>query len=310
MTKATSFNLSRSLSFLVVVVAGHLFAWCAFAASPGMIAPELAEKLSAIFPMGTMPEQVRALCGDPELVNQFSPSIVVWRYVSGNDYVLFSFENERLAGFKKLPRPAAAERKLEVEAPSVTPSSLPRTAAKEVERTTWKTFYGERGAAFGARIGSARATVFEALLSYGLGSDEMKCETDSSHIETCTVEPNSIAWQRLDPSGQKSSMFLLMFEDDRLRAAMHVISYRDEATTTEAQAEIRTALAAAFQKPAQRLGFWRRKISSMLLPMASVAEAARWEHESVMSLVVRGKLDGPDGELPTLLVIVAEKDAA
>jgi hypothetical protein len=189
------------------------------------------------------------------------------------------------------------------------PAATPAAAAKKLDRKTWKQTYGERGVALGAEIGSARGTALEALSSNGLRPAEMTCETDSSHVETCSVAPESLTWQQLDPSGQ-TSLLLLMFEDDRLRGVVHVIFYTDGSDLARDQGEIRATFAAAFRKPAQKLGFWRRKISSLLLPMASVAEGVRWEHESVMALVVQGKIDGPTGQMPALLVIVAEKDAA
>lgn len=304
MTHATSSSIVRSTLLALVLAVAPL----TVAASSGVIAPELVAKLSTIFPVGSRPDQVKALCGEPELVNHFSSTIVVWRYVSGDNYVLFSFENGRLAAFKSLRRPPSGEASQETKLPP-SPAAIPSATAKNLDRKTWKETYGQRGVALGAEIGSSRATALGALSSNGLKPAEMTCETDSSHVETCSVAPESVTWQQLDPSGQ-TSLLLLMFEDDRLRGVVHVIFYTDGSALARDQKEIRATFAAAFRKPAQKLGFWRRKISSLLLPMASVAEGVRWEHESVMALVVQGKIDGPTGQMPALLVIVAEKDAA
>jgi hypothetical protein len=66
--------------------------------------------------------------------------------------------------------------------------------------------------------------------------------------------------------------------------------------------------AAMFQKPAEDLGFWRRKLSSMIIPLASIAESAKWEEGMIMSAVARGTISMAGKQIPALIVVVSEKE--
>lgn len=301
----------------------------AYAGERGSIAPELADKIPAIFPVGSKPEQVRALCGDPEFINQFSPTIVVWRYVSGEKYVLFSFENATLAAVALRPRVAAktaGEQPLGLKGisrptPATTSGPLADTAVAHSQRPreTWRTSYSERDVVLGAKVGSPLAAVREALAARGLPGSVIECDPEPNERNEviCGVDPLSEEWREITPTPGPVSIFMLMFEDDRLRAASLLSYYGETRDAIVAQRQARAALASVFQKPAKNMGFFRRKLGSMLMPGMSINEFVSWETETGSGAVLRGRASYPDPqnntqapseEKPVLLVIVGEPE--
>ena len=145
------------LRILFVVLA--LAARPAIAAARGVIAPDLVKKLSTVFPVGTKPDQVRALCGEPELIKEFDKNIVVWRYVTGDQYFLFAFHDGLLTTTSLVSQKAkqvAAVEKTDFASHVQSPINDRPTQG----RLSWSGFYSERGVAAGATDGNLAKRCF------------------------------------------------------------------------------------------------------------------------------------------------------
>lgn len=270
----------------------------------GVISQALVPNLSTIFPNGSKPEQIRALCGDPEYINE-TKEFTVWRYLSGDDFILFAFEKGTggLAeiGQRPIHKAKAADA---IVATSKRASEAPRA------QMTWKDFYSKPGRSAVAEIGASREAVLDAFATIGVPRSIVGCEADRSQpsVTTCTVDTTTEAWKHAAPPGAVDSLFILLFQDDRFRGSLLLISCADVGSCVARQTEVRAALAAAFNRPAEPLGWWKRKTTSMLLPLAWIAEGARWEDESRIGSVLRGTFGPPSAQVPALLVYAGEKD--
>lgn len=273
----------------------------------GTISQELAAKVSEIFPPGTSQGQILALFGDPELANNVK-GIVVWRYVSGDKYVLFGFVDGKLDTAVVVPRVAA---RAPLPAPALVPAPVPVTASVPVALNTWRPFYETTGSVLLENIGHSEEEVFDAWAKVGLPAEQIKCETDTAQptIRLCTIDTTSLDWKTVAPPESSASLFILAFEDGRFRSSFHAIRFPDDGICKKVHADIRAVFAKSFDKPAERLGWWKRKTSSLLLPMASIAEGATWEDGERMASVTRGTVGTSSSQSPAILVVIGEKDS-
>lgn len=283
--------MSLLLSLLLLTVTPAL-------AGTGVIEPELAAKLQSIFAPGSKPAQVTALCGEPEYAREFSTGITVWRYTSGEQYVMFAFVNGSLSQIEFLPR--------QVSPPGGKPAEAqPQPSNSQI--IGWKPVFREPDSIFGIRLGASQTAALEILAT--LGAKDVTCERDQtkSTITLCTVQRLPPTWRMSADTGSNPPLIMFTFEDDRLRTAVFVISC-DEKDCADPNTDLRAAFASAFDKPGKPIGRFRRSNAGAFPVLGSVFEATRWETERVESIISRGTIDITETPIPALVVTISEKD--
>ena len=174
----------------------------------------------------------------------------------------------------------------------------------------WKTFYDRAGDVLVRNLGRDEEDVRAALAEIGFPSEELICESDAAPraSRTCSLRPTSARWYRMKPSDTLDSTFLLNFRDGRLLMSVHIIRFNEERASMDGETSMRDVFDRLFDKPPQRLGRWRRRITSALVPMAGIAEAWQWEGREEVAGVTRGTIGPPETEKPALVVSIRRRE--
>lgn len=173
-----------------------------------------------------------------------------------------------------------------------TESTAPRTTDRInfVEQIGWSRAYPAPGQVFFMRLGDKRERVMadlkaKGVIFEGVGKNST-CERDRN-TEQCTVNTNTQEWAALrgGPSNGFDESFVIAFVDDHLGGFIHFMGLDSTVDVPATYSAIRATFTDSFGKPAEQLGFWRRKFASALLPGGSIEDGCSWTKDNSVSVV-------------------------
>ena len=151
--------------------------------------------------------------------------------------------------------------------------------------------YSSKGTVFNVSFGSTKSVLLSAVLKLGLDETAITCarsETNGSD-ETCDVNVESAAWQRVRPYPVLGDEhFAFAFKDGLFVGTLHLLEFVKAGDAVDTYYKAKEVFAAAYGKPGKNPGFWRRqgaKFGSRLIGTKFV-NAANWEDASHASAVV------------------------
>lgn len=178
--------------------------------------------------------------------------------------------------------------------PAETPVSQPAKAVSQPKpKVGWESAYPAAGQVFFIRIGDTREQFVATLGENGFSVDgpapNVTCSrgTPKVNTEDCEFRTGDPAWKHLGGNTFSSDeKFSVILEDDRVNTIVHIIELDFAGETPQAYAGVRGALAKAYDRPAEKLGFFRRRFASALVPGAAILDGASWKREDYAAITL------------------------
>lgn len=128
----------------------------------------------------------------------------------------------------------------------------------------------------------------QLLVDSGFDANDLTCGSTGATDTTCDVKTDSRTWRRVVPARGDidPDLFTMMFKDDRLIAILHLLSFEKVGDAQKIYAAARVGAGGAFNRPAEELGFVRRRLASALIPGMALKSGASWQTDEVSAAMM------------------------